>query len=206
MLTKKRVLALCSGGFDSIVMLKELLEDPVVEKLNLLYLDYGQKSKYIELKKTLGFAKLHSLSVMTHTLAPMPWVSSSAILGSNNDPSMGALYVPMRNFIFLSYAVSIAEAKGFTHVYSAILGGGSYPDTTDDFMNQINCVSECCGVKCVFPFRCMDKYNLASLAKEADYDLKIDEFFSCNLPVNEIEPCGVCPDCLCIKYIYENIL
>ena len=40
---KEKVVALCSGGFDSIVMLNDLARNPLYD-IHVLFFDYGQRN------------------------------------------------------------------------------------------------------------------------------------------------------------------
>lgn len=196
----EKIVALCSGGFDSIVMLNDLARNPSYD-VHALFFDYGQKNVKQEMKwfhywvHTLCIPPCNTLNLI---LPKFSYANTSMTGNSEVEDyeDLKAQYVPMRNMIFASYALSYAQSVGATKVFMAILGGGTYPDTTPDFIFSLNEIAGDVGIEFVTPFINHDKMYLYSRAIE--YGM-IEQggkanFFSCNTPING-EPCGMCPDC-----------
>lgn len=210
-MNKEKVVAVCSGGFDSIVMLNDLARNPTYE-VHTLFFNYGQKNEVQEENYVrywvarLGIYE-NSLAI---TLPNFSWSSTSMTGNSEviDYSDIKSQYVPMRNMIFASYALSYAESVKAGKVFIALLGGGTYPDTTTDFIFSLNEIAGDIGVEVITPFISHDKYYLLSRAIEygvIDPVKRICNFFSCNTPVNN-NPCGKCPDCISIQEMLNKPL
>lgn len=206
----EKILVLCSGGFDSIVMLNELvqIEAIPVEDIHIMFFNYGQKNYVQECACTeimidkLNIPRLNTIGFQLPNFSG--WASSSLTDDNVENPhSLGSQYVPMRNMIFFSYALSYAQSKGCKKIYSAILSNGTYDDTNSGFLESMTEIAERVGIKFVFPYATETKMSLAGLARKMG--IKPDDFFSCNTPVNG-EPCGVCWDCKQIARINKEYL
>lgn len=200
----EKIVALCSGGFDSIVMLNDLARNPSYD-VHVLFFDYGQKN--VQQEKEWCHHWENSLCIppcntLNLTLPKFSYASTS-ITGESMVEDYGdikAQYVPMRNMIFASYALSYAQSVGATKIFMAILGGGTYPDTTSDFIFSLNEIAGDVGIEFITPFINHDKMYLYSRAVK--YGIiqsggKLN-FFSCNTPISG-EPCGMCPDCKAVN-------
>ena len=206
---REKVVALCSGGFDSIVMLNDLARNPLYD-IHVLFFDYGQKN-CVQERKWVGYwvekLGLNLSQCIGLTLPPMTWCKSSTVSHTEieNFESSEAQYVPMRNMIFASYALSYAESVGAKQIFMAFLGGGTYPDTTTDFVYYLNGISEAVGIEFVTPFISHDKMFLYSRAMQ--YGMCDEEllFVSCNTPVQG-RPCGICADCKVISEMFDKPL
>ena len=202
-MARDKVVAVCSGGFDSIVMLNDLVRNPAYI-VQVIFFDYGQKNAVKEETyirywvERLGIDKT-SIGV---TLPSLSWASTSmtgnSVVKDYSDTK--AQYVPMRNLIFASYALSYAESIGATKIFMAILGGGTYPDTTQCFFDSLNEIAGDVGIEFVTPFINHDKVYLLSRAIEYGVINKdgTNNFFSCNTPIDG-KPCGMCADCKVIQ-------
>ena len=204
----EKILVLCSGGFDSIVMLNELVqsEDWSVENIHILFFQYNQHNYSQEHKcmiKAVDKLKIPVENTLEVTLPSFTWASSSLTGDKENPHSIESQYVPMRNMIFFSYALSYAQSKGCKAIYSAILANGTYSDTNQQFLSDISVLANRVGIEFRFPYSEYTKYGLAGMARILG--IKPDDFFSCNTPVGG-KPCGECSDCKAIKYITEYYL
>lgn len=208
---KEKIVALCSGGFDSIVMLNDLARNPKYD-VHVLFFNYGQKNACKEMywvEYWIDRLKLNPIQCIGLSLPPLTWCNTS-MTGDGvvtDYSSIEAQYVPMRNMIFASYALSYAESVGAGEIFMALLGGGTYPDTTTDFVYYLNGISEAVGIKFTAPFISHDKMFLYTRAMQ--YDIVTFEgdklFFSCNTPI-EGKPCGKCADCKIIEEMFNEPL
>lgn len=205
---REKILVLCSGGFDSIVMLSELIkiENRCVDDIHILFFEYGQHN-YIQeyncarnIVEKYGIPKENTLGI---SLPLFTWASSSLTDDVENPYSIESQYVPMRNMIFFSYALSYAQSKGCKAIYSAILANGTYSDTNSQFLSDISSLADNVGIEFRFPYAEYDKYGLAGMARILD--IKPEDFFSCNTPIDG-KPCGQCADCKAIEYITKYYL
>ena len=195
----EKILALCSGGFDSIVLVNSLRGSQPDCDLNLLFFDFGQRNVESELKCTQKVAGKVNGNLYCITLPKFSW-SSGEFYAENFNADKE--YLEMRNLIFLSYAISFAESKGIKKVYLATLKSLGYYDTSETFLRKIGSIASDKGIEIIAPFSDCTKYDLAPLAFH--YDIGISDFFTCNHPIGG-KPCGKCPDCLIVKDIMKSI-
>lgn len=194
----KKVLILASGGLDSSVLLA--LYSNLNYEVHLMCFDYGNKNaelEYLKLNKlrhkfNIPPSRLYSIDLNIN------WSKSSCVNGGGN------LYVEMRNLIFLSNAISFAEAQEMDEIAIGFIDAGAeYKDTSDDFLDKMNTLSlETIGVPIVAPLKQLDKVGVYSLGKKLGVDLT--DTFSCNTPVDG-QPCGECVDCKCIKELIKIV-
>ena len=207
---KEKVVALCSGGFDSIVMLNDLARNLRYD-VHVLFFNYGQKNAREEqywVEYWVEKLGLNPIQCLALTLPPMTWCSTSMTGCSEvkDYESLEAQYVPMRNMIFASYALSYAESVGAREIFTALLGGGTYPDTTTDFVYHLNEIAEAVGIEFTAPFISHDKMYLYSRAVSYDMLSRGErKFFSCNTPIDG-KPCGRCADCKIIEEMFKEPL
>lgn len=210
---KEKVIVLCSGGFDSVVLMhrvvKELKKDVVA-----LFFDYGQRNVSFEREKSIKVCEKLKAEFKEIRIPTFNW-SNSSLYNENISIDAEGQYLPMRNMVFLSYATSLAQSLCIKEVYCAFIPmpeGTYYPDTSPDFLTLFNSVSHLAGVKVIAPF--LDE-NLSKegLSYEARiYNISESDFFSCNTPVFKgllnihNSHCGKCGDCLAIQDIYNNYI
>lgn len=197
---KEKIVVLNSGGFDStllIIKAKELYPD---SEIHSMYFSYGQPNGDFDSK----FAKENADKVgAVHHTVVIPKISWSKLnFYSVEDNSYERQYLEMRNLIFISYAMSMAEAIEAKHILMAILKGGKYPDTSPKFISIIRQLCKEVGIGFETPFIDYDKSELYGLAKV--YKLGIDyNFISCDTPKKDGEPCGQCLDCRSISDYFD---
>jgi len=144
-MSRAKVVALVSGGMDSVVALYHAhLESDVVAALSF---DYGSKHNFLE----IPFAKLHADHLrIPHQVIHLPFINqlfSSDLLqkggeipdGHYEELSMKQTVVPFRNGIFLAIAAGYAESLGATGLIIAAHSGDHaiYPDCREDFMQAM---------------------------------------------------------------------
>lgn len=193
----KKILVLCSGGFDSVLLLKYVKDCNPDATISTLFFNYGQKS--LEQERRCSKSISHELGCSFHevTLPKFSWTSGDFYKeGFSGDGE----YLEMRNLVFFSYALSISESREYSEVFAAILKSLGYYDTSDAFLSKVKSLFADKGVTFSTPFSDMCKDDLAPLAFK--YSMKKEEFFSCDNPVNGL-PCGKCPDCEAIEDILE---
>lgn len=201
---KKQIVILNSGGFDSVCLVHKLMEKYNGEEAISVFFDYGQRNKSKEKHCASKIAKHYGIKHVVIKLPVFSWDSDSLLFNESMDhENVQAQYLAMRNLIFFSYATSIAESEGCHSIYSAILEGGTYSDTTPEFVENFNVlVKDSTNINFVAPFIEMDKPDLLPIVRK--YNITSEDFFSCNIPTEEGEPCNECGDCKCLKEILEE--
>lgn len=193
-----KLIALNSGGFDSVVMLNFLRHQYPLADIHCIHFNYGQNSKEQELKCAESSCNKLSAHLQVIDLPTMSWTSSNFY--GEDFKSMSTQELEYRNLIFLSYAVSYATSVGADKVYVAFLRADEYyKDTSPKFVREFNKFSKKQGVEVIAPFHKLYKDELSLLIKK--FDIKEDDFFSCDTPVDG-KPCGVCPDCMCLHDMF----
>ena len=194
----KKILALNSGGFDSVVMLHYLKDEYPHTQIDTLFMNWSQPMLQEEWKCARDVAdKLEMKFSIVHVDSKHVWDT----VDMKEDS-----YVPMRNFVFIANAVAHAEKFGYDTIALAIIDNGeeaSYFDCSEEFINGLNKMLECKGIKIITPFITKSKASLALYARH--YHITQGDFFSCNTPV-EGKPCGECNDCKMLRNMYEYFI
>lgn len=195
-----KVVALCSGGFDSIVLLHDLRHNNPDLEIHTLFFDYGQRNKVAEQRCAEKASRKLKCTLHIVKIPPISWTNSNFYGEDFKDAP--TQYLEYRNLIFFSYALSLAQSYGATGIYAAILKSHwGYADTSKEFISALNTLSELQGISIFTPYADVDKNALGPLAFE--YGVYVGDWFSCDTPkVDEqglLVPCGECPDCVTLK-------
>lgn len=178
---------------------------------------YGQRH-VIEVEKATHYCRLHKVeqirvdlpslqgSVLTDPRAPIPHHPLSRI-GQAIPPT----YVPARNLIFLSIALSYAEARGASAIYLGInhQDSSGYPDCTPAFLQtfqEVARVGTRGGVRLEAPLMHMSKADIVRRGRELGVDFNAT--WSCYNPqrgdfLSQV-PCLVCDACQLRRQGFEQ--
>lgn len=207
----KRAILLLSGGIDSTTLLAKLLNENY--EVIALSFQYGQKHS-IELdyaKKTTAkyCVNKHFIIDIDETL-----FNSSALINSkfevatyeNNELPKGQInvYVPFRNLLFISSALSLAETMKINEVYLAFNSddNANFWDCRIDFVETINRIARLnSSIQIKTPFINLTKTDIVRLARRLKVDL--NNTITCYQPNGAIE-CGVCLSCITKQKALEN--
>lgn len=214
---RKNAIVLCSGGLDSVTTafyVKKILRYPTIE---ILFFNYKQRnllkeraaSKYCAkiLKANWQEIALPFLTKFSNSLLHKSSVPSKLDRCSLNNTKKESekWYVPMRNLIFLSAALSYADflyskdkKKSDIFVGFKCEGKESYPDTTPLFIKEINSLSKIstsAKSRVIAPLIRKDKEDIVILAKKLN--VPIEKTWSCYLSYRK--QCGTCLACLLRK-------
>ncbi|MBC8436586.1 MAG: 7-cyano-7-deazaguanine synthase QueC [Candidatus Omnitrophica bacterium] len=146
-LSKRRAIVLLSGGLDSAVTLYLAKYDGFT--VNCLIFDYGQRhKKEVEAAKKIARQAGAAYRIIKLRL---PWKGSSLLDGKIKIPrpdkadGIPSTYVPGRNIIFLSYAVSFAEAAkaGAVYIGAHTQDYPGYPDCRPQFYRAFSKTVSC---------------------------------------------------------------
>lgn len=193
-------LVLCSGGFDSVTMVTAMCEKMKTNgentpEITLLFFDYGQRNMVNENDCAYKLKEKYPEQIAAFCFQHIDLPEIDNISLSNG-------YIPMRNLIFLSYALAIAETYCYPEIYMALLKDGCYVDTTKKFMKSMQKLGKQVGVRIVFPFA---KFYKEDIADGIAHPCEIQQydFTSCDNTTAEGVPCGYCSKCNKIKQIYS---
>lgn len=197
-----KVVVLNSGGMDSVILLKWVKENLPDSDIHCIHFSYGQNNEEQEYSKALKSSSIAGAKFIHVRLPRIEW-TSGGFYERNFD--MGVTQeLELRNLIFLSYAFSYCVSIGSNMVYAAFLKADEYYlDTSPFFVSWVNSMSTHFGVRLFAPLQDEGKYKDELGDYIRKYDIREDDFFSCNTPVDG-KPCGVCPDCLCIKELFQT--
>jgi 7-cyano-7-deazaguanine synthase len=200
------MVALASGGLDSLVLVHELLADG--HRVRMLSFDYGQRhARELDFARqaaaALGlahdFVDLRSVgallvgNALTDPAAPVPE-------GHYADASMRATVVPNRNAIMLDVAVAVAVAAGCGAVAFGAHGGDRavYPDCRPGFLAAFAVSAQLAndgflpaGFRVLAPFLRTDKAGIVAIG--AALGVPFDRTWSC-YQGGELH-CGKCGAC-----------
>jgi len=203
----KKAIVLLSGGLDSAVMLYYVRRKNY--KVTCLTFNYNQKHKR-EIESAKRLVKLiktgHILinielpsksSSLIDKMKPIPRGSSTKI----NKIRIPTTYVPARNIIFLSYALSYAEAERADNIFIGVnaIDYSGYPDCRPEFLRAFKRMSKL-GTKrgiqgqpvdIIAPLLNKSKAEIVRLGSRLD--VPFEYTWSCYKGGEK--PCGQCDSC-----------
>ncbi len=146
-----RIVAIVSGGLDSVVLAHDLMQDDP-ERLRLLSFNYGQRHvKELDAARACAnrLGVPHDI-IDLRSLAPL--IRSSALtdptrdvpLGHYEAPSMRATVVPNRNMLMIAMAAAVAVSEGADRVAIGVHAGDHavYPDCRPRFIDVMTAALE----------------------------------------------------------------
>jgi 7-cyano-7-deazaguanine synthase len=201
----KKAIVLFSGGLDSTTLLYYVRKK--FKPYGLIF-DYGQRH-YKEIKRAIVIAKKAKCEYKVVQIS-LPWQGSSLLDKTSKLPfrktikmnDIPSTYVPARNIIFLSFAVSFAESIGAKDVFigANAIDYSGYPDCRPEFFKAYEKVLEKglkSGVerktiKIHVPLLRMTKADIIKLGMKlhVPYDLT----WSCYQ--GDAKPCQRCESCM----------
>ena len=197
-----RCVVLNSGGFDSIVLMNYLHTVIGEENIHSLHFLYGANNERQQLRCVNKVCKKLGAVNKIIKLAPINWTTSNFF--GESDCGIESQYLEYRNLIFLSYALSYAEAIKADKIYLAFINNGHYPDTSNEFLQGLNSFCQpASGISIDAPFIFDSKYRLGHIAKYLG--IKSDDYFSCDKPKSDGSPCGECLVCDTLVEVMKSI-
>jgi len=207
---QENILVVLSGGLDSSVAAMMLVDQYGSDNVHAVTFDYNQKQK-IECRMAATLCKalkikhtILDLSVLGEIARPMSANITDTDVDMPNikevlgDPQP-VTYVPFRNMILLSLALSHAEVQGCTKVYTGLQVHDEYGywDTTQKFVDSMNGVAtqnRQNRIEILAPFSQMSKADEIEIAIElGQFDL-LRHTMTCYEPKGVLS-CGKCPSC-----------
>ncbi|HMV76931.1 MAG TPA: 7-cyano-7-deazaguanine synthase QueC [Leptospiraceae bacterium] len=205
---KSNAVVLFSGGLDSTVCLYYALKKR--KRPIALSFDYSQRHR-VELKRAAAITYRLGVEHRVIRLDTEVFLGSSLTekqlkvpKGSVSDGKIPNTYVPGRNMLFLSFAVSVAEGRGCREIYIGVnaLDYSGYPDCRPEFISAFQNAADIgtkAGnsgrkIKIITPLQEMTKKDIILLGKKLN--VPFDMTHSCYDPDRKGRPCGKCESCL----------
>lgn len=214
----KKAISVFSGGLDCCVATSAFAKDCQIHAITF---NYGQKAFKRELKAAKEIcAKMN----WTHEVIDLPWLSKISTSSLNTDEeipdvnvedlddleksgeSASSVWVPARNMVFTSIAVSYAESIGA----EAIIVGwdkeeaATFPDNSKEFLNKFNeliDVGSPDNIKIEAPSIDLTKEEIVKLGIEVGAPMELS--YSCYKGGNK--HCGVCESCMRRKRAFKQL-
>ncbi|MDD5634140.1 MAG: 7-cyano-7-deazaguanine synthase QueC [Candidatus Omnitrophica bacterium] len=201
----EKAVALVSGGMDSAVTL--FIAKQKYEPYALIF-DYGQKARK-EIRCAQRITEAAGCKACVLKIS-MPWKGSALLdkkkaipkININRAKSIPDTYVPARNIIFLSFAVSFAEAIGAGAVFIGAhqMDFSNYPDCRGEFFENFQRTirkgtkygAEGHPVKIITPILNKTKREIVEIGDRLGVPFK--KTWSCYKGGSR--PCGVCESCM----------
>ena len=178
-------------------------------QITALSFHYGQKHS-VELNYAKELANKYE--VKEHLILDIPneSFSGSALVNKTINPTKFNdyknlpteevnSYVPFRNIIFLSFALSIAESRNIHEIFIAVNKEDAinYWDCSVEFIEKMNIISKMnTSISIESPFINLSKKEVVLLGKNLGVDF--NQTISCYQPIDGVE-CGSCLSCIIKK-------
>jgi len=202
-----KALVLLSGGLDSSTTLGIANEEN--DEIFALTFKYGQKhDKEIQCAKELA----DYYSVKEHIVidAQLEKIAKSSLINDDDIPisdeeeigdTIPTTYVPARNIIFLSYALSYAESidAGKIYIGATAVDYSGYPDCRPDFFKAFNKMAKkgtkrgIEGKRIDIKTPLIDKSKAEIIKKGEELSVPFEKTWSCYK--GGIKACGKCDSC-----------
>lgn len=207
----KKAIVLLSGGLDSAVLLKLAKREGF--RPHALTFSYGQLHK-VEINSARSLVKHEGIEHTIIDLDPKLF-KNSALTGNGEVPknrsteemSEAPTYVPARNTIFLSYALSLAESLQAYRIYIGVnaLDYAGYPDCRPEYISAFNKVAKLGtneDIEIVAPLINLTKAQIISVGNSLGVPFEMT--ISCYIP-KDTKPCGECDACTLRRLGFEEV-
>ena len=214
----KKAISVLSGGLDCTVATSIFKND---YEIHAITFDYGQKAFMRELQAA---REICDKMGWTHEVIDLPWlakISNSSLNTSEEIPelsendlddleksaqSASSVWVPARNMVFTSIAVSYAESIGAEKI---IVGwdaeeAATFPDNSKEFLETFNDLVDVGSPKKIeieAPLIDLNKEEIVKLG--LDIGAPIELSYSCYK--GRDKQCGVCESCMRRKRAFKNV-
>lgn len=207
----KRAILLLSGGIDSTTLLAKLSSENY--EVVTVSFHYGQKH-VIELNYAKKNAEKYGVKQHQVIELDKKLFNSSALINceidiatyENKEQPEGQVnaYVPFRNLLFISTALSLAETMKINEVYLAFNSddNANFWDCKTNFVEKINAIATLnTSIQIKTPFINLTKNEIVKIARKLNVEL--NNTITCYQP-KEATECGVCLSCITKQKALEN--
>ena len=214
----KKAISVLSGGLDCTVATSIFSKD---YEIHAITFDYGQKAFKRELEAS---KKICNKMGWTHEVIELPWlaqISNSSLNTSQDIPeptsdelddieksqeSASSVWVPARNTVFTSIALSYCESIGAEAIIVGWNGeeGATFPDNSKEYLEKFNELIDVGSpdkIKIEAPLIDLNKEEIVTLGLEFGAPMELS--YSCYK--GEEKQCGVCESCMRRKRAFENV-
>lgn len=214
----KKAISVLSGGLDCTVATSVYAKEYDIHAITF---DYGQKSFKRELKASKEICEKMN---WTHEVIELPWlskISTSSLNTSEEIPEVNvedlddleksketasSVWVPARNMVFTSIAVSYAESIGAEII---IVGwdaeeAATFPDNSKEFLEKFNELIDVGSpekIKIEAPAIDLSKEEIVKLGVNVGAPMELS--YSCYKGGDK--HCGVCESCMRRKRAFEHL-
>ena len=205
----KKAISVMSGGLDCSVATAVYDKD---YEIHAITFDYGQKAAAQEIKAS---KKICEKMGWSHEIICLDWLSriSNSSLNTDEDiPEIGenelddmnkstqtaeSVWVPARNTVFTSIALSYAESIGAEIIIVGWNGeeGATFPDNSCEYMEKFNELIDVGSpnkIRIEAPAIDLDKEEIVELGVKVGAPMELS--YSCYK--GDEKPCGVCESCM----------
>lgn len=213
----KKAISVLSGGLDCTVATSVFAKD---YEIHAITFNYGQKAFERELQAAREICRKMN---WTHEVIDLPWlsqISNSSLNTSEEIPepseedldnfeksseSASSVWVPARNMVFTSIAVSYAESIGAEKI---IVGwdaeeAATFPDNSKEFLETFNELIDVGSPEKIIieaPAIDLNKEEIVELGIKVGAPIELS--YSCYKGDNK--HCGVCESCMRRKRAFRN--
>ncbi|MCL1971960.1 MAG: 7-cyano-7-deazaguanine synthase QueC [Endomicrobia bacterium] len=195
---EKKAVILFSSGLDSTAVLYYALSKGY--KCHCLIFDYGQKHDK-EIKSAVKIAKLLKADYSVVKVS-LPWLKDSLTNKNKKIPVhktisgiVPSTYVPGRNTLFLSFALSCAQSINAKSIFIGVnsVDFSNYPDCTPAFIKAYNGVLKALktAIRVKTPIAKMSKAQIIKLGIKLNVPYELT--WTCYN--GDKSPCGKCDSC-----------
>ncbi|MBE6497937.1 MAG: 7-cyano-7-deazaguanine synthase QueC [Methanobrevibacter sp.] len=214
----KKAISVLSGGLDCTVATSVYSKD---YEIHAITFNYGQKAFQREVKAAKEICKKMN---WTHEVIDLPWlskISTSSLNTSEEIPEVSlddlddpdkssetasSVWVPARNTVFTSIALSYAESIGAEII---IVGwdaeeAATFPDNSKEYLEKFNeliGVGSPDNIKIEAPAIDLDKEEIVKLGVEVGAPMELS--YSCYKGSDK--HCGVCESCMRRKRAFKKL-
>ena len=214
----KKAISVFSGGLDCTVATSVFDKD---YEIHAITFDYGQKAVAQEINAS---KKICEKMGWTHEVVVLPWLSKISASSLNtceelpeldenelddlekSSESASSVWVPARNTVFTSIALSYAESVGAEII---IVGwndeeGATFPDNSKQYLEEFNDLIDVGSpdkIRIEAPAIDLNKEEIVKLGIEVGAPMELS--YSCYK--GEDKPCGVCESCMRRKRAFKKL-
>ena len=214
----KKAISVLSGGLDCTVATSVFDEE---YEIHAITFDYGQKAVKQEINASKSICEKMG---WTHEVIDLPWLSNISTSSLNTDadiPELGEdelddldkssetasnVWVPARNTVFTSIALSYAESIGAEIIIVGWNGeeGATFPDNSKQYMEKFNELIDVGSpdkIRIEAPAIDLNKEEIVELGIEVGAPMELS--YSCYK--GDDKPCGVCESCVRRKRAFKKL-